>query len=71
MPQSILALVLLLTLVLLGNALPGVGIPLLSIVERRPMGVLNSISPSSLPVSLRDLPWEESRSRSLGCLFKD
>jgi hypothetical protein len=59
MPQSTLALGLLVTLVLLGSALalPGVGMLVFSnIVERRMRGVLNSTSPSSLPVSLRDLP---------------
>lgn len=56
MPPSMLALIRLLTLVLLGNALPGVGMPLLSMVDRRPIGVLISLSsPSSLPVSLREL----------------
>jgi hypothetical protein len=72
MPPSMLALILLLTLVLRGRALalplPGVGIPVRSIVARRPMGVLISLS-SSLPVSLRDTLWELPW--SLGCLFRD
>ena len=71
MPPSMLALILLLTLVLRGRALPplpGVGIPVRSIVALRPMGVLISLS-SSLPVSLRDTVWELPW--SLGCLFRD
>ena len=55
MPPSMLALILLPTLAFLGNPLPGVGMPVKPgslIVERRPIGVLISSSPSSLPVSL-------------------
>lgn len=70
MPASMLALMRLLTLVRRGRALalPGVGMPVRSIVARRPTGVLISLS-SSLPVSLRDTFCECAW--SLGCRFSD